>query len=47
MHLVYSPKFRITIVMDFLGDDCNNTLEKQETMVTQTSAGKQGALWSM
>ena len=34
MHLVYPPKFCITIVYDFSWDDCN-TQEKLETMVVQ------------
>ena len=52
MHLIYPPKFCITIVFDFSWDDCN-TQEKLETMVMQNLRGrggggrKQGALWSM
>ena len=34
MHLVYPPKFYITIVLDFSWDDCNNQ-EKLETMVME------------
>ena len=34
MHLVYPPKFCITIVFDFSWNDCN-TQEKLETMVMQ------------
>ena len=34
MHLVYLPKFCITIVFDFSSDDCN-TQEKSETMAMQ------------
>ena len=34
MHLVYPPKFCITIVFEFSWDDCN-TQEKLETMVMQ------------
>ena len=50
MHLVYRPKFCITIVFDFSWDDCN-TQEKLETMVMQNvfdgkGKGGQDALWS-
>ena len=48
-----SPKFCITIVLDFSLDDCN-TPEKLETMVMQNlgwgrgvGGGGEGALWSM
>ena len=34
MHLVYPPKFYITIGFDFSWDDCN-TQEELETMVMQ------------
>ena len=34
MHLVYSPKFCISIIIDFSWDDCN-TQEKLETTVMQ------------
>ena len=34
MHLVYTPKFGITIVSDFSWDDCNNQ-EELKTMVMQ------------
>ena len=34
MHLVYPPKFCITIVSDFSWDDCNNQ-EELETLVMQ------------
>ena len=47
MHLVYLPKFCITIVFDFSSDDCN-TQEKSETIAMQNlGRGKQAALWSM
>ena len=46
MHLVYTPKRYITIVLDFPWDDCN-TQEKLDTMVMQNSGGKQGTLWSV
>ena len=48
MHLVYPPKFCITILFDFSWDDCN-TQEKLETMVMEIwgTGGKQDALWSM
>ena len=38
MHLVYFPKFYITIIFDFSWDDCN-TQEKLETMVMQNFRG--------
>ena len=38
MHLVYFPKFCITIIFDFSWDDCN-TQEKLETMVMQNFRG--------
>ena len=46
MHLVYPPKFYITIVFDFSWGDCNNQ-EELETMVMQNCGGKEGAIWSM
>ena len=57
MHLVYPQKFCITIVFDFLCDDCY-TYQKLEGIVIQNLAGagggggggvmvKHGALWSM
>ena len=52
MHLVYHQKFCITIVFDFLCDDCY-TYQKLEGIVLQNLEGaggvvvKQGALWSM
>ena len=36
MHLIYPQKFCIVIVLDF-SQDCCNTHEKMETMVTQNS----------
>ena len=39
MHLVYFPKFCITIIFDFSWDDCN-TQEKLETVVMQNFRGQ-------
>ena len=39
MHLVYPPKFCITVVFDFSWDD-SDTLEKLETMVMQNFRGQ-------
>ena len=41
MHLVYPPKFYITVVFDFAWDDCN-TQEELETMVMQFFFGGGG-----
>ena len=51
MHLVYPPKFGITIVFDFSCDDCN-TQEKLEIMAMYNGffgggrGKKEGTLWS-
>ena len=41
MHLIYPPKFCITIVFDFSWDECN-TQEKLKTMVMQNLRGGGG-----
>ena len=43
IHLVYPPKFCITLVFHFSWDDCN-TWEKLDKMVEQNFRGKQCVL---
>jgi len=45
-HLIWPPKFCISIVFNFSWDDCN-TQEKWETKVMQSLGDKQGVLWRM
>ena len=52
MHLVYPQKFCITIVFDFLCDDCYTYQKLEGIVIYKIWQGggvvvKQGALWSM
>ena len=47
LHLVYLPKFCITIVFDFSWDDCNTPGEIETMGYAKSRGDKQGALWSI